>query len=116
MSKNNLNPSSLNGTGKDGRITRKDIEAYIATGERSSEEKVVKEPVAEKPISSTKSTGESIPRLRKKIAENMVLSKQTSAHVMTSVEVDFEAIEQLRIENKETFIYTFLFTLFFTCN
>ena len=33
----------------------------------------------------------------------MVLSKQTSAHVMTSVEVDFEAIEQLRIENKETF-------------
>ena len=33
----------------------------------------------------------------------MIISKQTSAHVMTSVEVDFEAIEQLRIENKETF-------------
>ena len=46
---------------------------------------------------------ESIPRLRKKIAENMILSKQTSAHVMTSVEVDFEVIEQLRAENKESF-------------
>ena len=33
----------------------------------------------------------------------MILSKRTSAHVMTSVEVDFEAIEQIRIENKETF-------------
>ena len=103
LSKNNLNPSSLNGTGKDGRITRKDIEAHIATGERPSEEKVVKEPVAEKPISSTKSTGESIPRLRKKIAENMVRSKQTSAHVMTTIEVDYEKISQLRNEIKEAF-------------
>ena len=103
MSKNNLNPSSLNGTGKDGRITRKDIEAYIATEERPSEEKTVKEPVAEKPISSTKSTGESIPRLRKKIAENMVRSKQTSAHVMTTIEVDYEKISQLRNEIKEDF-------------
>ena len=103
LSKNNLNPSSLNGTGKDGRITRKDIEAHIATEERPSEEKVVKEPVAEKPISSTKSTGESIPRLRKKIAENMVQSKQTSAHVMTTIEVDYEKISQLRNEIKEAF-------------
>ena len=103
LSKNNLNPSSLNGTGKDGRITRKDIEAHIATGERPSEEKTVKEPVAEKPISSTKSTGESIPRLRKKIAENMVRSKQTSAHVMTTIEVDYEKISQLRNEIKEAF-------------
>ena len=103
LSKNNLNPSSLNGTGKDGRITRKDIEAHIATGEIPSEEKTVKEPVAEKPISSTKSTGESIPRLRKKIAENMVRSKQTSAHVMTTIEVDYEKISQLRNEIKEAF-------------
>ena len=52
-----------------------------------------------------------ITRLRKKMAENMILSKQTSAHVMTSVEVDFEVIEQLRIENKETFKSTEGFSL-----
>ena len=60
LSKNNLNPSSLNGTGKDGRITRKDIEAHIATGERPSEEKVVKEPVAEKPESEVDKEPESL--------------------------------------------------------
>ena len=103
LSKNNLNPSSLNGTGKDGRITRKDIEAYIASGEQPSKEKVVEKPVAKKPVSSTESTGESIPRLRKKIAENMVQSKQTSAHVMTTIEVDYEKISQLRNEIKEAF-------------
>mgnify|MGYP003341082515 FL=1 len=44
-----------------------------------------------------------IPRLRKKIAENMILSKQTSAHVMTSVEVDFENVENIRSKVKNKF-------------
>jgi pyruvate/2-oxoglutarate dehydrogenase complex dihydrolipoamide acyltransferase (E2) component len=34
--------------------------------------------------------------LRKRIAENMIMSKQTSAHVMTSVEVDYENVEIIR--------------------
>ena len=33
----------------------------------------------------------------------MVLSKQTSAHVMTTVEVDYEKISQLRNEIKDSF-------------
>jgi len=41
--------------------------------------------------------------LRKKIAENMILSKQTSAHVMTSVEVDFENVENIRSKVKDKF-------------
>ena len=99
----NIEISSVEGSGKDGRITRKDIEAHINGVGRSLEidkKQDTKQPT-EVPLGAK---GEQeIPRLRKKIAENMVLSKQTSAHVMTSVEVDFEAIEQLRIENKETF-------------
>ena len=38
-----------------------------------------------------------------KIAENMILSKQTSAHVMTTVEVDYENIAQLREKIKDSF-------------
>ena len=48
------------------------------------------------------SSGE-ISRLRKRIAENMVMSKQTSAHVMTSVEVDYENVEILRSKHKISF-------------
>ena len=67
-----------------------------------------------KPVESKKSTGNEIPRLRKRIAENMILSKQTSAHVMTSVEVDYENISTLRnkikadFKQKEGFSLTFL--------
>ena len=78
-----------------------------------------KNPQEEKHVSSENdkqkviSTG-SIPRLRKRIAENMILSKQTSAHVMTSVEVDYENISVLRnkikgeFKQKEGFSLTFL--------
>ena len=99
--KHNIEISSIKGSGKDGRITRKDIEAYINSTDAESDKKQEKEPVRE--VQRESKGEQEIPRLRKKIAENMIISKQTSAHVMTSVEVDFEAIEQLRGENKETF-------------
>jgi 2-oxoglutarate dehydrogenase E2 component (dihydrolipoamide succinyltransferase) len=42
-------------------------------------------------------------RIRLRIAENMVASRRTAAHVWTSVEVDFEAVEQIRRAHKEAF-------------
>ena len=116
-SDNNIDLTQVLGTGKNNRITRKDIENLL-NSENSSvtpkakvqEEKVVpQEAEKQKEISSG-----SIPRLRKRIAENMILSKQTSAHVMTSVEVDYENISILRnkikaeFKQKEGFSLTFL--------
>jgi pyruvate/2-oxoglutarate dehydrogenase complex dihydrolipoamide acyltransferase (E2) component len=114
---NNINLSQVSGTGKDNRITRKDIEKILDSGELvKPQEKEVKNEISE-PINSEepkKATSGNIPRLRKRIAENMILSKQTSAHVMTSVEVDFENIATLRnkvkseFKQKEGFSLTFL--------
>ena len=116
-SDNNIDLTQVLGTGKNNRITRKDIENLL-NSENSSvtpeskvqEQKVVpQEAEKQKEISSG-----SIPRLRKRIAENMILSKQTSAHVMTSVEVDYENISILRnkikaeFKQKEGFSLTFL--------
>jgi 2-oxoglutarate dehydrogenase E2 component (dihydrolipoamide succinyltransferase) len=42
-------------------------------------------------------------RLRVRIAENMIRSKQTAAHVWTSVEVDFERVERVRQAHKAAF-------------
>jgi 2-oxoglutarate dehydrogenase E2 component (dihydrolipoamide succinyltransferase) len=39
--------------------------------------------------------------MRKKIAQHMVLSKQTSAHVTTVFEVDFTNVEKLRRQHKD---------------
>ena len=109
--KHNIEVTDVTGTGNGGRITRKDIEVHINSSETivnqkqiQSEEKIIQETYISK-------NEHSITRFRKKIAENMILSKQTSAHVMSSVEVDFEVIEQLRIKNKETFKSTEGFSL-----
>ena len=114
---NNIDLSGITGTGKNNRITRKDIEMLISSeGITKPQVQAVKKAnsVEVKPVGSKKSTGNEIPRLRKRIAENMILSKQTSAHVMTSVEVDYENISTLRnkikadFKQKEGFSLTFL--------
>ena len=102
LSENNINPDSLNGTGKGGRITREDVQTYLDSGQTKEVEKV-ETPVTEEVKSENKSSDESIPRLRKKIAENMVQSKKTSAHVMTTIEIDYEKIAIIRSKIKEAF-------------
>ena len=60
----------------------------------------------EAPAPTPSATGDTVielGRLRKRIAENMVQAKRTAAHVWTSVEVDFEAVEQVRRRHKEPF-------------
>jgi pyruvate dehydrogenase E2 component (dihydrolipoamide acetyltransferase) len=42
-------------------------------------------------------------RLRVRIAEGMARSRQTAAHVWTSVEVDYERVERVRQAHKESF-------------
>ena len=104
VSENNLDLVQITGTGSDGRITRKDVEAYMASGnvaEKQSIDTAVQKEVKQK--ESPKATTGEISRLRRRIAENMVMSKQTSAHVMTSVEVDYENVEMLRSKHKKSF-------------
>ena len=103
-SENQLDLEQISGTGTGGRITRKDIEAYMASG--SVAKKLPNDTPVQKEVKQTESpkvtTGE-ISRLRRRIAENMVMSKQTSAHVMTSIEVDYENVEILRSKHKKSF-------------
>ena len=91
------------GTGQNGRIKREDIENYISLGNQDSATSTKSEDSIKKETTQSADTNKSISRLRKRIAENMVLSKQTSAHVMTSVEVDYENIETIRSKQKAKF-------------
>jgi pyruvate dehydrogenase E2 component (dihydrolipoamide acetyltransferase) len=103
-SENNVNLEQVTGTGSGGRITRKDIESFI-TSESQIVQKLKELPSQqkEKNVEPAKISSGEISRLRRRIAENMVMSKQTSAHVMTSVEVDYENIEILRSKHKKSF-------------
>ena len=104
-SENNINLENVTGSGKYGRITRQDIEKIISSDQKD----VSTENISDKPLKEIKQevvpeeSSNNISRLRKRIAENMIMSKQTSAHVMTSVEIDFENIEIVRSKHKAKF-------------
>ena len=101
----NIDLEKVQGTGKNGRIKRQDIEKIISSSQGViSTGKIAEQLPQEKEKETlTKESSNNISRLRKRIAENMVMSKQTSAHVMTSIEVDFENIEIVRAKNKAKF-------------
>ena len=103
-SENNIDLEQVSGTGSGGRITRKDIESVISSGSKTVQKpKEVSGQQKDKKAQADKPSSGEISRLRKRIAENMVMSKQTSAHVMTSVEVDYENVEILRSKHKKSF-------------
>jgi 2-oxoglutarate dehydrogenase E2 component (dihydrolipoamide succinyltransferase) len=52
------------------------------------------------PVAASGSEEVSLDRLRARIGENMIRAKQTAAHVWTSVEVDFERVERVRMAHQ----------------
>jgi 2-oxoglutarate dehydrogenase complex dihydrolipoamide succinyltransferase (E2) component len=103
------------GTGRDGRITKKDILAYVEQRESAPEPEAKAEsapqPKAEpvsappKPAAATAVPGEimQLTRMRQAIADHMVRSKQTSPHVTTVHEIDFSAVVAHRNKHKGEF-------------
>ena len=106
-SENNVDLDLIAGSGPNGRITRKDIESALNSEKPTKKINDTKTAAKENPTKTehvqSESNAENISRLRKRIAENMIMSKQTSAHVMTSVEVDFENVEVYRSSVKKKF-------------
>ena len=103
----------IKGTGSEGRVTKKDIIDFINSGKIQPENKEVPiyvpahEPVQEKKANpAIVSGGDEIiemDRMRKLIADHMVMSKQTSAHVTSFVEADVTNIVQWRDRIKSSF-------------
>ena len=106
---------SIQGTGKDARVTKKDILAYLAHNSVTSPEKLlVKESVAELRSQTTSSvnpvisSGEDeiieMTRLGKLVSKHMTDSLQTSAHVQSFIEVDVTKIWNWRKKIKDSFM------------
>ena len=82
-----IDPSRIQGTGRDGRITRDDVDRAVA----SATTVAVGEPATAQPRHFA---GGDIPhdRMRLKIAENMVRAVSEAPHVTALFEADFSAI------------------------
>jgi pyruvate dehydrogenase E2 component (dihydrolipoamide acetyltransferase) len=107
VSQNNLDVSSITGTGKKGRVTRQDVLAFIGGGSASASAPVAapaqaavtgrSTPVpAPIPIGADARSLIPFDRIRKLTADHMVMSKATSPHVLQAVEVDYTGVDAIR--------------------
>lgn len=109
-----IDPSTISGTGPDGRITKEDVKKAAASRSVVSEAKP-SEPVAKAPAytpppaSGGEQLEERLPLAgaRKSIADHMVRSRQTSAHVTTFEECDFTELVEYRNKHKESFLQNY---------
>jgi pyruvate/2-oxoglutarate dehydrogenase complex dihydrolipoamide acyltransferase (E2) component len=121
----NVDVALIHGTGEGGRVTKKDIQAYIEQQAGTSVEKLEAweqpglgelfrpteevfgkaAPVSATPLAPAAVLSEVLPlsSMRKAIADHMVLSKHTSPHVTTVIEVDLSKVVAHRNANKSAF-------------
>jgi pyruvate dehydrogenase E2 component (dihydrolipoamide acetyltransferase) len=78
--------AQIRGTGRDGRIKRNDVLSYLQTHQAA--------PAALRDMAETETVAFSA--MRKRIAQHMVRSKATSAHVLQAIEVDFSGVDAAR--------------------
>jgi pyruvate dehydrogenase E2 component (dihydrolipoamide acetyltransferase) len=118
ISEHGLDPAQIQGTGAGGRITRNDVQAVIDAGTKTEAKAAPAAPsapaapapapargrVAPEPVARPGERDTSIPfsNIRRRTAEHMIRSKQTSAHVYAAIEVDYEAVERVRREERDT--------------
>ena len=119
----NIDLAMVPGSGAGGRITKQDIETYIESQAAKTVATVapVAAPVAAVPASiappapatPAKTRVEPMSIMRKKIAEHMIKSQNTSAHVTTVHKVDMTKIAKLRAKHKDEFQARYGFGLTF---
>jgi len=107
--------SRLEGTGLSGRVTKNDILSFIESGSAPAPAASAPAPAAPSPAPTYEPAATPPPKpqvgdrvepmsvMRKKIAEHMVLSRRTSAHVTTVYEIDMTRVARLRDEHRDEF-------------
>jgi 2-oxoglutarate dehydrogenase E2 component (dihydrolipoamide succinyltransferase) len=118
----NIDLGKIRGTGAGGRISKQDVEAYIAQPAAPAPPPVAAKPAApaptpaapapyQPPVGQAKTRIEPMSAMRIKIAEHMVMSKRTSPHVTTIHRVDMTKVAKLRERYKEQFQANYGFSL-----
>jgi pyruvate dehydrogenase E2 component (dihydrolipoamide acetyltransferase) len=131
---NNIDLSRVRGTGAGGRITKADLEAYLAqraaqpaaaaTAPAATQAPApsaaapapVQAPAPTAPLPAAgpaKTRIEPMSTMRLKIAEHMLLSKRTSAHVTTVHKTDMTKVAKMRERHKDEFQARYGFSLTF---
>ncbi|OUW34990.1 MAG: diapophytoene dehydrogenase [Flavobacteriaceae bacterium TMED179] len=102
----------ISGTGKDGRLTKKDLIDYLKKRifipddkiQKDEQPKLTKLPILNQPIITGKDQIIEMSRMEKLISSHMKLSLETSAHVQSFIEVDVTDLWDWREKVKASFL------------
>lgn len=106
--------SRIEGSGRGGRLTKRDVVNYLESRKRSKGRTTT--PISSRPVRKqvprpVPTDGDSprveviqMGRMRQLIAEHMTHSKRTSAHVTSFAEVDVTRLVRIRDANKQAFL------------
>ena len=110
----NVDISQIHGSGIGGRVTKHDILGFIDNGGAAQAPSVesrstrdAREPLLQdRPVPPTRGPGDEVVAMsvmRKKIAEHMIVSRRTSAHVYSVFEVNYSRVDQIRKAKKDDY-------------
>ena len=117
VAEHELDPDVIEGTGKGGRLTKKDVLAYLnRQGESAAQVEAPPAPAppnpaldAPKPVQDIASDDEEgvrrepMSRIRQRIAQHLVAAQRNAAMLTTFNEVDMSEVMQVRAKYKERF-------------
>ncbi|MCU6452746.1 2-oxoglutarate dehydrogenase complex dihydrolipoyllysine-residue succinyltransferase [Sphingomonas sp. A2-49] len=98
-----LDPSSITGTGKDGRITREDVTAAAASKPAAAPAPAASPAPAAAPATGRKEERVKMTRLRQTIAKRLKEAQNTAAMLTTFNDVDMSAVIAARAKYKDLF-------------
>ncbi len=100
LAEHGLEPSQIQGTGKDGRITKEDVLSFL---ERKPQAKAKPAEPATTPGGARPEQRVPMTRIRAKIAERLLEAQRNTAMLTTFNEVDLEQVSAIRRRHGEAF-------------
>lgn len=105
MAEHELQPKQIQGSGKEGRITKEDVLSYIESNRVKSDVPATKKEPASTPAPMGAREERRVPmtRLRAKIAERLLQAQHNAAMLTTFNEVNLKAVMDMRALHKDSF-------------
>ncbi|MET4026869.1 2-oxoglutarate dehydrogenase E2 component (dihydrolipoamide succinyltransferase) [Marinobacter sp. MBR-99] len=103
---NNVDPAAVKGTGKDGRVTKEDVQNHVDSSKASGGAAAKPATMPEINVAQGERPEKRVPmtRLRASIAKRLVDAQQTAAMLTTFNEVNMAPIMELRKQYQDSFV------------
>lgn len=103
VAKHGLDPAVIPATGKDGRLTKGDVLAYVKASAEERPAAPVREEAQRPPAAAPREERVRMTQLRRRIAQRLKEAQNTAAMLTTFNEIDMTAVTELRRKHQEAF-------------